>query len=326
MIKTRYQICSLDIAIVCPTKDQPSKIIRLLKSLSKQTKKPYQIIISESGDYSPQIIKEYSEVLNINYLKSPFVGQVLQRNYAYQYLDDRIKVIINFDDDISLEEDSLEKFLRCWNFEKNKEGLPLGGISFNLIDAIGPKISILRNFFFMGVSKKGSVSLAGYAATPFPTSETIETKWLIGGATGWDRSIIEAYKHPIDFPTRWAVCEDLIYSYPLHRNYRLLVVKDALANHNETYKELSLKQSIFYGNSLVIMRFHFVCSNKDLSKLAFFWMSLGQLAGYMLMGLRGNRRSLGFFYGGLKALFLCLQITFDKDISRRLAKMLFQKF
>ena len=325
IISKSSEIFSSEIAIVCPTKNQHRNVGRLLDSLRKQTKKPFQIIVSESGTPTPEVIEKYISDLNIIYLKSPYMGQVLQRNYAYSYLDKKIKVVINLDDDITLHEDSLENFLICWNIEKPKAGLPLGGMSLNVVDAEIPKDSIYRKIFYMGISEKGGVSKAGYAATYFPTLKVIETEWLIGGATGWERSIIENHKHPIDFSTHWAVCEDLIYSYPLHHSYRLIVAKDAHVNHNQTYSEMSLKKGIYYGLSLVIMRFYFVSINKDLSIFLFFWMTLGQLVAYMLMSFRGDHRSIGFFLGGVKGIILCLLTVLGKGSSKELAKRIFNK-
>jgi hypothetical protein len=319
------KVYSKNVALVCATKDQPDKVKRLLSSLSLQTSKPGQIIVCESGNILPGVIDKYIEDFNISYLKSPYVGQVLQRNYAYDHIDNGIMLVINIDDDVTLHQNSLENFLMCWNEECCKNGLPLGGMSFNLTDAETPKNSIFRNIFYQGVSMKGTVNISGYASTHFPTLQTLDAEWLIGGATGWDRSIIKKYAHPIDFPTRWAVCEDLMFSYPLRKSYRLLVAKNALAEHNENYSAMTIKKGTFYGLSLVIMRFYFVSINKDLSKIAFTWMTLGQLVGYMLMGIRGDRRSLGFCLGGISGLFLCFLILFKKRTSKELAKMLFYK-
>ena len=103
--------------------------------------------------------------------------------------------------------------------------------------------------FFLQTKPAGHVSIAGYAAPFTPTEANMQTSWLLGGATAWSRDIIEKHQHPINFPTRWAVCEDLIYSYPLGRKYRLMVAADANAYHNETYSKMSFRQGIFYGVS-----------------------------------------------------------------------------
>ena len=81
------KVYSKNVALVCATKDQPDKVQRLLSSLSLQTSKPGQIIICESGNILPGVIDKYIEDFNISYLKSPYVGQVLQRNYAYDHID-----------------------------------------------------------------------------------------------------------------------------------------------------------------------------------------------------------------------------------------------
>lgn len=319
------QIDVSEIGIVCPTKDQPEKIDRLLNSLSKQTATLSEIIISDSGRCLEHIILPYSEKLNITYLKCPYKGQVLQRNYGYKYLSKKIKLIINLDDDNVLERDAIEKFLLAWNTEVLKKGPKLVGMSFNIKNAPLQKKSVFRKIFFMQGIELQNVSKAGYAFSYLPAKSTNETSWLVGGSTGWLREVIGEYSHPIDFPTKWAVCEDLIFSYPLSKHYRLAVAVDARVEHNETYEAMTLKKSIFYGLSQVIMRYHFVCRNKDLSKLAFIWMNIGQLIAYLTRSILGSKRYLGFFIGGLIGLTSCFGAMVTNRCSKQMAINLFKK-
>ena len=107
----------------------------------------------------------------------------------------------------------------------------------------------------------GQVLRSGYAIPFLPASKDCLTPWLLGGATAWSRDVIESHPHPINFPTRWAVCEDLIYSFPLRNNYRLMVASKAKAFHNETYEHMSFRKAIFYGRSGAVLRYHFVQIN-----------------------------------------------------------------
>ena len=50
-------ITNREIAIVCPTKDRPEKISRLLSSLEQQTELPGQIIISDAGSGMSILLK-----------------------------------------------------------------------------------------------------------------------------------------------------------------------------------------------------------------------------------------------------------------------------
>ena len=150
----------------------------------------------------------------------------------------------------------------------------------------------------------------------------MQTSWLLGGATAWSRDIIEKHQHPINFRTRWAVCEDLIYSYPLSRKYRLMVAADANAYHNETYSEMSFRQGIFYGLSGAIMRYHFVRQNPDLKTLAYIWMTIGVIIGNLGRGLFGSPRHLGLCFGGVEGLVRAIVCSLINGDSTGLAKAL----
>ena len=78
-----------------------------------------------------------------------------------------------------------------------------------------------------------------------PSITDTNVNWLLGGATAWSRDILDKYQHPVDFKTRWAVCEDLMFSYPLSKTHKLAVVHDAVAYHNENYNDMSFKKKRF---------------------------------------------------------------------------------
>ena len=250
---------------------------------------------------------------------------MLQRNYGYKYLLKKIQLVINLDDDNVLETEAMQNFCNAWNREMKKPGLPLGGMSFNVTNAMLPKKSLLRKIFFLQSENSGNVSKAGYATSYLPATSDTETYWLVGGSTGWKRELIDSYPHPIDFSTKWAVCEDLMFSYPLHKEYRMTVAIDANVIHNEEYDAMTLKKSFFYGLSQVIMRYHFVCSNKEMSKIAFIWMNIGQLVGYLMASTLGSKRYLGFFVGGLIGLGSCIFAIVMRRTSKEMAIGLFKK-
>ena len=92
-----------EIAIICPTRNNPAKVSRLLNSIASQDEHPGQVLISESGKIGDNILSDSASALNITFLQAPVAGQVLQRRYAYDFLSDHIKVVVHFDDDITLE-------------------------------------------------------------------------------------------------------------------------------------------------------------------------------------------------------------------------------
>lgn len=307
-----------ELAVVCPTKDQPNKVEMLLQSLAESNVKPAQIIIAYRGHDLKHVTKPFKKKLNCMCLHCPQPGQILQRSYAHKHLQPNIRLIAHLDDDILLDQNALGQMLDFWNTHDHQEDKPLAGVSFNLTNSPYLGNHWLRKLFFLQTCPKGLVSIAGYASPYCPASETHDTEWLLGGATAWSRDVLDEFNHPIKFPTRWAVCEDLMYSFPLRKTHKMKVFHEAKVQHNDTYNLMSFKQGIFHGASSVIMRYHFVQQNKNLSFFAFVWMSLGVLAGNFLIGITGSWRNLGFFFGGISGL---TQVVVNYGSSRESEKL-----
>ena len=318
-------ITAENVAIICPTKNQPDKVLRLLESIVQLDEKPHQVIIADGGHNLEPILTAFIEQINLTCLYCPEAGQILQRNHAHKYLDKNIQLVLHLDDDITLDHDSLRKMIMFWNEELQKSTLPLAGASFNIKDAPELGSSVLRNLFFLQTKPAGRVSKAGYAAPFTPAETNMQSSWLLGGATAWSRDIIEKHQHPINFPTRWAVCEDLIYSYPLSRKYRLMVAADAIAYHNETYSKMSFRQGIFYGLSGTIMRYHFVCQSPGLKIWAFCWMNFGLIFGNLLKGTMNSPRHFGLCFGLVLGLTRVLVAIILRQDSTNLARQLYSE-
>ena len=314
---------SKNVAIVCPTKDQPLKVTRLLNSLCDLNEKPYQIIIADGGKDLQPVINQFSNRLNVIRLACPEVGQVLQRNHAHKRLNKNIKIILHLDDDITLTPSAITSMLKFWNLEFTKTTIPLGGVSFNIVDLPKLKSSKIRNVFLTQNGRPGQVSKSGYASPFLPASRDCQTPWLLGGATAWSRNVIESHPHPINFPTRWAVCEDLIYSFPLRNNYRLMVASNARVFHNETYENMSFRKAIFYGRSSAVFRYHFVQINSELSTWAYFYITKAIILKNFIKGIFASPRHFGLCFGGISGLFSCIWCSVRNGDSENLAKRLF---
>ena len=318
-------ISAKNVAIICPTKNQPDKVLRLLRTIARLEEKPRQVIIADGGHNLQPTLTAFIEQLNLICLYCPELGQVLQRNHAHKYLDSDIQLVLHLDDDITLDRDSLKKMIVFWNKESKNQAAPLAGASFNIKDAPQPQSSAFRKMFFLQTKPAGHVSIAGYAASVTSIETNLQTSWLLGGATAWSRDVIEKHQHPINFPTRWAVCEDLIYSYPLGREYRLMVAADANAYHNETYSDMSFRQGIFYGLSGAIMRYHFVRQNPDLKTWAFFWMNFGLVLGNLFKGIINGPRHFGLCFGITLGLSRILISACSNKDSTNLARQLYSE-
>jgi len=316
------RIKALNVAVLCPTKDNPEKVRRLLKCLAALTEKPGQIIIADGGHNLKPMVKEFAGSMNLKCLYCPQPGQILQRSYAQQHLNKAITVVVHLDDDITFAPNFMSRLVETWNRLIQLDGSPLAGFSFNLMDMPSLHNSFIRQMFFLSTQPPGSVSKAGYAAPFCPADQDREVSWLLGGATVWSRSVLEEHQHPLSFPTRWAVCEDLLYSYPLHMDYRMLVVTDVECFHNETYSNMSFRQGIFYGVSSAIMRYHFIRQHAEMKTWAWLWMTIGVVLGNLAKGMLGSPRHLGLFAGGVEGMTRACICSLMSGDSEDLAKQL----
>ena len=312
-----------NIAIICPTKSQPEKVRRLLDCVKNLADKPGQVIIADADHNLAEIVRPFESNFNVHCVYCPRPGQVLQRSFAQSKLEDSIQIVVHIDDDITFGPEFLQKILENWIREVNISGKILAGMSFNIIDLPKYKPSFLHNLFFLNTDCPGSVSKAGYAAPFAPADLDLHVEWLLGGATAWSRDVLTSHAHPIDFSTRWAVCEDLIYSYPLRKHYKLFVASDVECFHNETYSQIGLKAGIFYGKTSVVMRYFFVTENSELSFLAFSWMTVGIISSNLLKTFCFSTKNMGLFLGGIFGFSLVIyDFIFSRD-ARALAKSLY---
>lgn len=315
MVISERQIKSHEIAIVCATKNQPYKIKNLLLSISNQTEKPGQVLISEGGDHLYDYDCTKLKTVDFKCKKSPKSGQVLQRNYAYTLLNKNIKVVMNFDDDIVLDNDCLEKFIKTWNYISTICERPLGGMSLNIINYVNKKGGMLRKLGLMVPLKAGGITSSGYAESIYPITRDIKAEWLVGGCTAWHIEVVLSIKHPIDFKTKWAVFEDVIFSSKVNEKFDLYVSHSAKVKHMQEYQNLSKGKAIFYGRSQVIMRHFFLDTYSGASRVAFLWTAIFQNLVYLFKGKH-------FLWMGIGGIIALLQLSFNYFFGKRSAKEL----
>ena len=126
-----FQIITPDqLAVICPSKDQPNKIKRLLECFVRSNVKPAQIIIADGGGNLKSIIDPFTKLLNCVCLDCPEAGQILQRNYAHKHLLPSIQMVMHLDDDITFDQHALNRMIDFWNNPAHHQGKPLCGCVF----------------------------------------------------------------------------------------------------------------------------------------------------------------------------------------------------
>lgn len=258
------------IAFVIPTKDRPEELRRMLQSVEAQSVLPVQMVVVDASVESvEQVVRECSR-LPIDYVRVFPPSLARQRNAGMERLQEGITLAGYLDDDLVLEDGALETMLNFWE----QAGPEIGGAAFNISNDRRPYATWLKSVLLIDSWRRGAVLRSGYNVMICPVDETIYVDWLFGGATVWRRSIIEEF-----FYDEWfhgtGFLEDLDYSYPIGRRYRLAVVAGARIQHFSP--PIRSDRNILLGKWQVINRLYFVRKHSELSTLLCLWAVLGQL-------------------------------------------------
>lgn len=269
-----------ELAIVVPTKNRPQQVKNMLTSLERQTKLPGLIVIMDSGGESNEVVSKFIDRLPIVYENTNIVGQIAQRNAGIGMVNDQYSLVCNLDDDIVLENDAVQKMINFWN-QKEPE---TAGISFTITNSPKYKNGLLRKIGIMGSNQSGKILVSGYNVPVSEKNENVKSDWLCGGATVWRHSVIKEFTHkPIK--SKWAVCEDIILSYPVSKKYPLYVCQKAKVLHDDNAQEKYLDTiNIYRGKNAVLWRMYFVCQHRELSLIAFSWMQICQITSRLTGG------------------------------------------
>lgn len=306
MNETKKTYTGDDVAFIIPTKDRPEKVKNVLESIASQTMPCGRLIVVDGGQSVKDIVVSFSGRLPVEYYECHPPGQIRQRNMAISLLDDRTPLVGFLDDDIVLEPRALEAMITFWN----KCEPDTAGVSFNIVNNPPYRHSWMRAVIGMSSPQQGRVLRSGYNVTTSPVTSDLKTQWLCGGATVWKREILKKFTNK-EVSSRWAICEDVIFSYPIGKKSPLYVCADARVRHEHVYDHTTKMKYRYYGRTVTLWRLYFVESHSELSRMFFLWMLLGQITVRCISGIISFRMSdiqyaVGQIEGaiiGLSALF-----------------------
>lgn len=288
------------VAVITPTKGRHRQLTHLLQTLASQADRPGQVLIADGGRDAALVVDRFKDLLPVEWVDCPMPGQIVQRNHALTRLRDEIRLVIYFDDDIQLQHDALQILLKFWN----SRPVQPAGVSFNITNMPAQPDSTLRRLFLSPSEPKGRVFRSGYNSPVSNLASDLTPQWLIGGATAWRRDLLEQERaEPIT--SRWAICEDLIFSYPVGKREPLYVCAAAQVLHVDDEPTETYKAGLFRGRNATIWRYYFVTRHPELSKLAFFWMVFGQSLGRLVSALTGKGWQFGYIFGNAVGLAVC---------------------
>lgn len=304
MIESRKTYEGKDVAFIIPTKDRPQKLKDLLNSLANQTVICGRVIVVDGGKSVRDVVVDFENVLSIKYQECHPPGQIRQRNAGIELLDDKALLVGFIDDDILMEPDALEKMLHFWN----RIEPDTAGVGFNITNA---HASSVLSRILPGRCRPGRILPSGINTSFQNISSDLRTQWLGGGYTVWRREILNKFVQE-NLNTRWAIGEDVRFSYPIGKKYPLYICVEARVRHEHVYDQ-AVKSAvhIYQGRKQALALFYFVRLHTELSSSkCLLSMSMSVIAKIIVGLLTLNPQMIKFSLGMADGVFICIKSLF----------------
>jgi GT2 family glycosyltransferase len=275
------------IAVLIPTRNRPEKIAKLLDSLRSSTIKPNQIIVVASGADIKNHLKPFEDIFEITYQYTQIVGQIAQKRIGISLINEENNWCLFLDDDLTVDRRAIEFALEAVNsrFAPGVVGVGLSLPSTSRAQNASRITVRMGSLFGIHTNIPGKVLRNGHATSYLHLGEIVTTEWL-NGASMWRKSVVDTYGLGIP-STRYAACEDLIFSYPLRKKGELIYAPKAKLHFQDV--ELSDFDSQFVFESASYWRYYFVCQN-GLSRISFFYSQFGRII-YIVLKTRNKKLS-----------------------------------
>jgi glycosyltransferase involved in cell wall biosynthesis len=299
---SRVPYTGRDLAWLIPTKDRPEHVRTLLQSLARQTTPCGRVIVVATGGSVEDVVLGFRDVLPVEYFHSEQPGQIRQRNLGISKLDDRTPLVGFLDDDLDLDADALERMIEFWN----RSEPDTAGVGFNIVNAAAYAPTRLQRLL-MPRPQPGRVTRSGYNTRIDAIDRDMRTEWLGGGYTVWKREILEKYRQP-ELKTRWAIGEDIRFSYPVGKRHPLYVCAAAKVRLVPTFDQVPPHAVHRYrGRKGALAAYYFATLHPELSRAACLGLLAGKSVHQGLTGLlRGDRALLQNALGQASAIGTCV--------------------
>ena len=282
-----------DIALLIPTKDRPQQLTNLLESLVIQSVSLGRILIVDGGESVERQVTAFADRLPVEYIACHPPGQIRQQKMGLARLDERTPLIGLFDDDIVFAApDALAVMVAFWN----QAPAETAGVACNILNEPPHNPSWLRRLFMVDGREPGKILKSGRNTRVGSVQVDTQTEWLPGGATFWRADILRAFPKKEIYAKR-AMCEDLLFSYPIGKRYPLYVCRGSRVRHEHVFDHVAKRPHRYYGQVDVLWRMYFVSLHKELSMGWLVLMYSAMVAGDFISGM--GRRDFACFQSGL---------------------------
>ncbi|MDG2240285.1 MAG: glycosyltransferase [Longimicrobiales bacterium] len=282
-----------DLTVLVPTYKRPAKLGELLDSILAQTDSVRRVVVVDGGGDARDVCEAYAGRLRVDYFVCEPPGQIRQRNHGLAQLDGNDRLVALLDDDIVMEPYAVNEMIALWN----RAPVETVGVAFNIINGDPEKYTVLKGLLGICAKEPGRVLRNGMTSAISHAREDTQVQWLPGGATVWRSDVLLSRPHR-EVSARWAIAEDLVFSYPLGQQFPMFVCASAEVHHLHISDYGRARADRYHGKVQTLWTYHFVATNPRLSRLFFFYTLGARLLGKVLRGVfRLSRADLEFAVG-----------------------------
>ena len=250
------------ISVLIATRNRPTTLERCLASIEDlKINAPWEVIVVSSGDDVTNVINKFKKIKIIHKHLTTY-GQIRQKMAGVKLVSVESEWVLFLDDDVYLFPDAISQALN--SYESRIDQGEIKGIGFSSYST-KPKELNPNQVKKMRRSKYGSVMRSGRNLDYMEANEPVLCEWL-NGISMWKRDVL--CKYSFDYlDSRYSICEDLIFSYSISRDHKLLYVPNAVFNFQTETPIFVTNREVFRANAY--WRLFFVSSNSQLSKYRF---------------------------------------------------------
>lgn len=304
-----------DFCVLIPTRNRRGEVESLLSSIEAGSVKPSQVVLVSSGEDISDSVEKFKGKLDITYIHSEIAGQINQKRLGLSKINPLMKWVVFLDDDLLVSRDTFERAFECIHKARGETEKGLAGVGFGLpattrFSNHGKLSRIVAGIFGINNFPPGSVLSNGHTTSYLEQQEVSETKWL-NGASMWRIEEISNYgSHGIS--SKYAACEDLIFSYPIGKKNTLLFCPNAKLDFQLNEKTDFENPAVYI--SALYWRYFFILEHKEFSVLKFNISQIGRL----LFGIKQNKgRRMKFISIGIPATYRVAKDSFYKRDPRK---------
>ena len=274
----------MNFAVLIATRNRPEQLNTLLISLRRSAKRINQVTIVSSGIDVSGVVNSHQTFIPINHFHSEISGQIAQKIKGIDLMPSNTEWVMFLDDDVIISEYSIDRLIDNYLTNSDYKDVAGFGLNLNNIEIRRPRAlaSLFLKIVGLYSGTPGAVLKSGHAEKYLGSTGTIYTQWL-NGLSVWRYDQLKNY-NPKFARIDYAAYEDVIFSYRISRQHKLLFTNDvdAYSQNFEKFSSLSARQF----KAAAYMRFLFVTENQELSKFLMLFAQIFRTLDFIISGDR----------------------------------------